>query len=211
MNEQASLAGKIVVGLTGNIATGKSAVMRMAADRGALTIDADKVVHEVLNGDSAVQEAIVEAFGSRVRLADGRIDRAALGNVVFNDAQALVQLERIVHPRVSVRITNLIQQSTAKVVMIEAIKLLEGSLWTLCQEIWVTNCSYECQLQRLQVCRGMEKAVAEARIKAQGPAEDKIKRADVTITTDGLMRDTERQFSNAWSRLQDQQIEALGD
>ena len=178
--------------------------MRMAADRGALTIDADKVVHEVFNSDKGVQEAIEDAFGPHVRLADGRIDRAALGAIVFNDAQALVQLEQIVHPRVSLRIINIVQESTASVVMIEAIKLLEGSLWTLCQEIWVTNCSYESQLQRLQVCRGMEKTVAEARIKAQGPVEDKIRRADVIINTDGLMRDTERRFSEAWLRLFDQ-------
>ena len=101
----------------------------------------------------------------------------------------------------SIRILLLIQESAAEVVLIEAIKLLEGRLWTLCQEIWVTDCSHEVQLQRLQVCRGMEKAAAEARIKAQGPAEEKIARADVVINTDGLMRDTERQFTAAWSRL----------
>lgn len=201
MNEQTNIAGKIVVGLTGNIATGKSAVMRLAAERDALTIDADQVVHEVLNNDTAVQEAVAETFGAQVLLAGGRIDRAALGAIVFNDAQALVELEQILHPRVSLRIVSLIQESTAGVVMIEAIKLLEGKLWMLCQEIWVTNCSYERQLQRLQVCRGMDKAAAEARIKAQGPAEDKIARADVVIDTDGLMRDTERQFADAWSRL----------
>jgi dephospho-CoA kinase len=87
------------------------------------------------------------------------------------------------------------------VIMIEAIKLLEGQLWTLCQQIWVTDCSYEVQLQRLQVCRGMEKADAETRIKAQGSAEDKTSRADVIINTDGLMRDTESQFTVAWRRL----------
>ena len=201
MNEQTNLAGKIVIGLTGNIATGKSTVMRLAAEQGALTIDADQVVHKVLNDDTAVQEAVAETFGAQVRRADGRIDRAALGAIVFNDAQSLVQLEQIVHPRVSLRIMILIQESAAGVVMIEAIKLLEGKLWMLCQEIWVTTCSYERQLQRLQVCRGMEKAAAEARIKAQGPAEEKTDRADVVIDTDGLMRDTEHQFANAWSRL----------
>lgn len=204
MNEQAAFVGKIVIGLTGNIATGKSAVMRLAADRGALTIDADKIVHEILNRDQAVQVAIVERFGSAVLLEDGRIDRPALGKIVFNNAQALAHLEQIVHPRVTSRIKRLIQESTASVVLIEAIKLLEGSLWTLCQEIWVTDCSYDTQLQRLQVCRGMEKSAAEARIKAQSPAQEKIARADVVINTDGLMGDTERQFAAAWSRLLEQ-------
>jgi dephospho-CoA kinase len=201
VNEEAELEGKIVIGLTGNIATGKSAVMRLAGERGALTMDADKVVHELLNSDTAVQEAIVECFGPGVRLADGRIDRPALGKIVFGNTRALEQLEQIVHPRVTLHITRLIQESAAQVVMIEAIKLLEGKLWTLCREIWVTDCSYEVQLQRLQVCRGMEQADAEARIKAQAPAGQKIDRADVVINTDGLMRDTERQFNVAWSRL----------
>jgi dephospho-CoA kinase len=201
LNEQAAISGKIIIGLTGNIATGKSAVMRLAAERGAFTIDADKVVHEILNGDTAVQKEIAQTFGEGVLAANGRINRAALGDIVFNNAQALVMLEQIVHPRVTSRILTMIQESAAEVVMIEAIKLLEGKLWTYCREIWVTNCSYERQLQRLEVCRGMETAVAEARIDAQSPAQEKIARADVVIDTDGLMRETERQFAAAWSRL----------
>jgi dephospho-CoA kinase len=201
LNEQASFAGKIVIGLTGNIATGKSAVMRLAAEQGALTIDADKIVHELLNDDTAVQDAIVKQFGPDVQTVGGRINRPVLGKIVFNSAQALEQLEQILHPRVTQHIARLIQETTAKVIMIEAIKLLEGKLWTFCREIWVTDCSYEVQMQRLQVCRGMEKADAVARIKAQGSAEAKIARADVIINTDGLLRDTERQFSAAWSRL----------
>ena len=204
MNEQPAVEDKIVIGLTGNIATGKSVVMRLAADRGALTIDADKIVHDILNSDDGAQEAIAEAFGGSVRLQDGRIDRAALGEIVFNNAEALTTLEQIVHPRVGLRIANLIQESTAPVVMIEAIKLLEGQLWTLCREIWVTACTYERQLQRLEVCRGMARSAAEARIKAQSPAKEKIARADVVINTDGLMQDTEQQFAQAWTRLLNQ-------
>ena len=90
----------LIIGLTGNIATGKSAVMHLAAEQGALTIDADKLAHEVLANDKTVQEAIVAAFGAAVRREDGRIDRAALGQIVFADAQALQTLEAIVHPAV---------------------------------------------------------------------------------------------------------------
>jgi dephospho-CoA kinase len=89
LNEQVAIAGKIVIGLTGNIATGKSAVMRLAYEQGALTIDADKIVHELLNSDTVVQNAIVEQFGASIQLGDGRINRPALGKIVFNDAQAL--------------------------------------------------------------------------------------------------------------------------
>lgn len=74
---------KIVVGLTGNIATGKSSVMRMAAEQG-ITLDADKIVHEIMDGDPSVQAAIAVAFGAEVRKADGRIDRPALAAIVFS-------------------------------------------------------------------------------------------------------------------------------
>ena len=77
-------ADKFVIGLTGNIATGKSAVMQLAAQRGAFTIDADQVVHEILNHNTEVQEAIANAFGPAVLLENGRINRPALGKIVFN-------------------------------------------------------------------------------------------------------------------------------
>ena len=190
---------QLVIGLTGNIATGKSAVMRLAAERGALTLDADKAVHEILATDRAVQEAIAAAFGEQVRLADGRIDRAALGGIVFADPAALALLESIVHPAVRALLAERVAGSTAPVIMIEAIKLLEGPLRDLCRQIWVTDCTYEQQLARLQVCRGLDEATAVARITAQSPAALKIAQADVVIDTNGLMSDTVRQFDAAWS------------
>jgi dephospho-CoA kinase len=192
---------KRIVGLTGNIASGKSAVMHFAAERGALTIDADKVVHELLNSDAAVQATIADAFGTQMRLADGRIDRAALGAVVFSDPGALTRLEQLVHPPVRRRVLALIRQSAAPVFLIEAIKLLEGELAALCDEVWVTVCSQDLQLQRLQICRGMAEADARARIEAQSAVEAKVAQADVVIDTNGLMSDTQRQFEAAWNRL----------
>lgn len=193
---------KVVIGLTGNIATGKSAVMRLAAERGALTIDADKVVRELLNEDAAIQEAVEAAFGPEVRLADGRIDRAALGQIVFNDPAALRQLEGLLHPQTRAEIGRRVAASSASVTIVEAIKLLEGPLVNMCDQIWVTTCSPETQMARLRVCRGLDEETAAARIKAQSPQADKIARADVVINTDGLMADTEAQFAEAWARLQ---------
>lgn len=191
----------LIIGLTGNIATGKSAVMRLAAEQGALTIDADKLAHEVLATDSAVQEAIVAAFGAAVRREDGRIDRAALGQIVFADAQALQTLEAIVHPAVRALLAQRIAASSAPVIVIEAIKLLEGPLHLLCRQVWVTTCPRDLQLQRLQVCRGLDEATAVARVDAQSAPELKIAGADVVLDTSGLMRDTERQFAAAWAAL----------
>ena len=190
-----------IIGLTGNIATGKSAVMRLAAERGALTIDADRVVHELLAADAAIQQAVVAAFGPGVRRAGGGIDRVALGSIVFDDPQRLRQLEAILHPAVRTEIARRVQTSDAPVIVIEAIKLLEGPLAALCDQVWVTACARETQMARLRVCRGMAEADAAARVDAQSPQADKIARADVVIRTDGLLRETEEQFNAAWALL----------
>lgn len=195
------MSRRVILGLTGNIATGKSAVMRLAAERGALTIDADKVVHELLDGDASIQAAVVDTFGPEVRRPDGRIDRAALGRVVFGDAAKLRQLEGLLHPATRSEIAGRVAAADAPVVMIEAIKLLEGPLADLCDQIWVTACERATQMERLRVCRGMDEASAAARIDAQPPQAAKIARADVVIHTDGLMTDTQAQFEAAWQSI----------
>jgi len=188
-----------IIGLTGNIATGKSAVMRLAAERGALTIDADRVVHELLASDTGIQAQVVAVFGEGVRRANGGIDRAALGAIVFGDPARLGQLEAILHPAVRLAISRRVAASDAPVIVIEAIKLLEGPLATMCDQVWVTACARETQMARLRVCRGMDEASAAARIDAQSPQADKIARANVVITTDGLLRETEAQVAAAWA------------
>lgn len=206
MSEQPTptrFSGKLIVGLTGNIATGKSAVMRLAAEHGALTIDADKVVHELEDHDAELQAAIAVAFGHEVRREDGRIDRRALGKIVFGDPQAMRDLEGIIHPAVQREAARRIHESESTIVFIEAIKLLEGALSKICHQIWVTRCSRQRQLDRLRICRGMDTETAVARIKAQPPQEEKVALADIVIDTDGLMIHTEKQFQMAWSRLPD--------
>ncbi|MFO7681925.1 MAG: dephospho-CoA kinase [Chloroflexota bacterium] len=193
--------GKVIIGLTGNIATGKSAVMRLAAEQGAFTIDADKVVHELMDYDSDIQAAIAVAFGSEVRLENGRIDRKKLGAIVFNDPAALQDLENMVHPAVRQVLAQRILESEASVVVIEAIKLLEGELAKACHQVWVTRCSKQRQLQRLMICRGLDADTATLRVKAQPPQEEKVAMADAVIDTDSLMTETEAQFVSIWNRL----------
>ena len=199
--EATTYAGKVIIGLTGNIATGKSAVMQLAHDQGALTIDADKIVHELMDNDATMQAAIAVAFGSEVRREDGRIDRNKLGEIAFADPTALQDLEAMIHPAVGKEVDARILASKQNVIFIEAIKLLEGNLRDICHQIWVTRCSPQRQLERLRVCRGMETEVAAVRIKAQPPQEEKVAQSDVLIDTNGLMKDTEAQFGIAWARL----------
>ncbi len=202
-NETAVYAGKLIVGLTGNIATGKTAVMRLAAEQGALTIDADKIVHELMDNDANMQAALAVAFGSEVRREDGRINRKALGKIVFNDPQALADLEAMVHPAVRRVLDERLLESEQNIIFVEAIKLLEGDIANVCHQVWVTRCAPGRQLERLRVCRGLETKEAKQRIKGQSSQEEKVARADVVIDTNGLMKDTELQFNMAWSRLPD--------
>lgn len=192
---------KTLVGLTGNIATGKSTVMRMAADAGALTIDADKIVHQLLDGDGELQAAVAAAFGPAVRRANGTIDRTALAEIVFSNPERLRELERLVHPAVRRQIRKQIDDSDATVVFVEAIKLLEGGLAELVDQVWVTRAQRRTQIERLMVCRGMDAETAAMRVNAQPPQEAKVARADVVIDTDGTMESTREQFALAWERL----------
>jgi len=201
MDELVVPTNKTIIGLTGNIATGKSAVMNLASEHGALAIDADKIVHEILDNDTAVQQAIAHRFGAALRDVGGQIDRPALGKIVFSDRQALHDLEAIIHPAVHREVLSRIQESQSSIIIIEAIKLLEGKLRGICHMIWVTHCSRERQLERLRICRGMDEATAVMRIDSQLPQADKVGQADIVIDTDGLMDDTRRQFERAWARI----------
>lgn len=192
---------KIIIGLTGNIATGKSAVMRMAEAEGALTLDADQIVHDILENDPGMQAAIAVAFGAGVRRPDGTVDRAALAAIVFGDEEALRDLEHMLHPAVRQQIREAIDATPAPVVMIEAIKLLEGELVELVDQVWVTRVPRKVQIERLMVCRGMDAETAVMRVDAQNPQEMKVARADVVIDTDGTMAGTRAQFELAWARL----------
>ncbi len=192
---------KIIIGLTGNIGTGKSAIMREAARRGALTIDADQVVHQILDQEEAIQDKITDAFGDAVVLPNGRINRAALGNIVFKDPQALQKLETVVHPLVRPKINEIIANTSASIVIIEAIKLLEGDLVEECDQVWVANCGKYLQLQRLIISRGMDEDHAFERIMAQPPQAEKVARADVVIDTTGPLTSTSQQVHEAWSKL----------
>jgi dephospho-CoA kinase len=192
---------KFIIGLTGNIATGKSTVMRFAAEQGALTLDADKIVHQIMDSDPAIRRAIANKFGANIQRPDGRVNRAALGAIVFRDADALRNLEGIMHPAVRANIEATIEASETAVIMVEAIKLLEGPLADICDQIWVTDCQRVHQIDRLMVCRGLDWETAVMRVSAQPSQEAKVARADVVIETDGTIADSRSQFEMAWERL----------
>lgn len=189
------------IGLTGNIATGKSTVAAMLADLGAYVIDADRLTHELMGPGSEVTRAIVDRFGPGVLDPDGAIDRGALGAIAFADPAALADLERIVHPSVIARTLCLLAHADASVRVVEAIKLLEAGMHRYCDAVWVVVATRQQQVERLMRTRGLNPAEAEARINAQPPAADKVAQADVVIDNSGTMEDTRVQVLRAWREI----------
>lgn len=195
------MAASYVIGLTGNIASGKSAVAHMLADLGADIVDADVVAHEVTAAGTEETAAIAERFGPSVLGDDGAIARPVLGRIVFSDAQALTDLEAIVHPGVRRRVYERLERSTARVAVLEAIKLLEGPLVEHVDTVWVVTARRDVRIARLVSDRGMSAADAAGRVDAQSPEEEKVRRADVVLHNDGSVDDLHQQVEAAWRRI----------
>lgn len=196
-----SRSSPYTIGLTGNIATGKTTVGRMLEDLGAERIDADRVAHKVIEPDGPAYEDVVETFGPGIVRDDRTIDRRALGRIVFNDGEALRALEALVHPPVIRKIDAMIEASSAPVVVVEAIKLLESGMAAHYDAIWVTTCAESNQRSRLMNLRGLSREDADARLQAQTPQSLKIAQADVVIETDGTIAQTRAQVQEAWRRM----------
>jgi dephospho-CoA kinase len=193
--------GKTVIGLTGNIATGKSVVRRMLEHLGAYTIDADALAHRVIAKGAPGYQPVLDKFGKWLLDPDGQINRARLGRLVFADSQALAQLEDIIHPFVVQAIDLLVRRSTQNVVVIEAIKLLETDLRNKCDSIWVTEADPKVQMERLVQKRGMSAEDALQRIHSQSPQQEKTAAATVVLKNNGSIEDLWKQVDAAWKRL----------
>ncbi|MGE5123166.1 MAG: dephospho-CoA kinase [Acidobacteriaceae bacterium] len=193
--------GKFVIGLTGNIATGKSVVRKMLEHLGAYGIDADALGHRVIAKDAPGYDEVVNTFGTWILGPDGQVDRAKLARVVFSDPVALTHLEAIVHPLVRQAVDMLIRRSNQKVIVVEAIKLLEGPLRQACDTIWVTYAHKNVQVTRLTQKRDMTAMEAHQRVNAQPPQIEKVKLANTIITNEGSFEDAWHQVTKAWKEL----------
>ena len=193
--------GKIVIGLTGNIATGKSVVRKMLEHLGAYSIDADALSHRAIAKGAPGYQRVIDTFGKWVLDANGEIDRTKLGKLVFNDPEAMRQLESIVHPLVEQAIDLMIKRATQRVVVVEAIKLLEGNLSREFDAIWVTTAPESLQKARLMRKRAMSEAEALQRIQAQPSQESKKARASLIIENSGTFEDTWKQVVAGWKKV----------
>ena len=191
-----------VIGLTGPIGCGKSTVAGWLAELGARVIDADVVARDVTPPGSPELAAVVAEFGPGILRDDGSLDRRALGRIVFADPAALARLESIIHPAVRPRILAAIadaEREAPPAIVIEAIKLVEGGLATLCDEVWLVTCEPAEQLPRL-AGRGESRTDAEARIAAQAGLVDRLRPlATRVIDTSGSMATARSRVEAAWA------------
>ncbi len=193
--------GKYIIGLTGNIATGKSVVRRMLEHLGAYTIDADALAHRAIAKDAPGYKPVIETFGKWILDSNGQINRSKLGGLVFRDPDALSNLENIVHPLVEQAIEILVQRASQRVVVIEAIKLIESRLRTACDGIWVTYAPEEIQVERLMRKRSFSRDEAVNRIHSQGAQSEKIERANTVIRNTGSYEELWKQVTTAWKQV----------
>jgi len=186
-SEQRDGKRPMLIGLTGNIATGKSVVARMLAELGAHVIDADRVAHEVMTPGGPAYDAVASTFGPAILAPDGSIDRGELGAIVFRDPNALQRLETAVHPATIAEVTRRITEASEPVVVVEAIKLIEAGMHRGYDALWVVT-----------------------RVDSQPPQEEKVAVADLVITNDGDLDALREKVQAAWSESRASQDRQLG-
>jgi dephospho-CoA kinase len=188
----------ILVGLTGGIGSGKSTVSQMLADRGAIIIDGDAIARELQRSGTAVFAAMVERFGDVVG-ADGQLDRAKIASIVFADAQALTDLNKIVHPAIGVEMMRRISEmrNTDAIAILDFPLLAESPRKGLSGVI-VVDIDPEIAIERVVRDRGMKASDVQARIDKQASRQDRLAIADRVLDNSGTKEDLVRQVEDAW-------------
>ncbi|SDZ80368.1 dephospho-CoA kinase [Desulfuromusa kysingii] len=195
----------LVLGITGNIASGKSTVSKELARRGAVVVDADQLAREVVEAGSAALQKIVAAFGTEVLQHDGCLDRDKLGQMVFADVKVRAMLNRIVHPEIAERskqrLQELQQRGDIPLIVYEAPLLFEVGAESRVDKVLVVKVDPVEQLRRLQLRDGLSEMAAKERMAAQMPQSQKIARADFVIDNSGRIEETLSQVELLWPKL----------
>jgi dephospho-CoA kinase len=194
----------LVLGLTGGIGSGKSTVSALLEERGAVVIDADRIVRELQQPGEPVFEAMVEAFGSGIVGADGALDRQAVADIVFADEEKLAILNGIVHPAVGARMAEQLAAlaQTDRVVVLDVPLLVEGKGRYETAATIVVDVDPEIAVQRLVEHRGFDRDDALARIARQASREERLAVADVVIDNAGPVEDLRAQVGQLWARIE---------
>jgi dephospho-CoA kinase len=192
------------LGLTGGIASGKSAVAAMLRELGFAVLDADALAHKLIEPGQAAYAEVIQEFGPSITDSSGRIDRSILGAMVFADGAKLDRLNAIVHPRVAEVILSQFEvwrrAGVRDAVFVEAALLVESGIHTKLDGLVVVWCTPEQQLERL-LARGLSETEARRRIDAQLPVQEKLRLATEKIDCSGSLEQTRRQIEALAAKL----------
>jgi len=193
------------VGLTGSIAVGKSFVLGVLAELGCRTLDADKVAREVVQAGTPGLNAVTQAFGDEILNSDRSLDRARLGEIVFQDESKRLQLNSILHPFIIARQDEILkeweQETPDAIAVIDAALMIESGGYRRLDKLIVVHCRPEVQLERLINRDGLSPEEALRRINAQMPQEEKKKYADNLIDTSEGFESARAQTEAVWRQL----------
>ena len=191
------------VGLTGGIASGKSAVADALAAHGAILIDSDVLAREVVEPGTPGLAAIVERFGAGVLAADGTLDRAELGQIIFGDDAARADLNQIIHPAVRARRAEIFETAPDGAVVVAVIPLLvETGIADQFDQVVAVDLSEELQLERLMGRNGYDRDEALARVRSQASRAERLAVADHVIDNSGTPAQTRAQVDRLWRQWQ---------
>lgn len=191
-----------LIGLTGGIGSGKSTIARRLKELGARVIDADVVAREVVEPGQPALAAIVATFGAHVLNADGTLNRAQLGDIVFTDKEARDKLNNIVHPAVRERSLKLFAEAgDDEVVVYDVPLLVESENSYSFEHIIVASAPEIIRVERLMEHRGMTESEARARIESQASEESRLSLADTVIDTSGSLENTYSQVARFWTEI----------
>ncbi|MGC4190848.1 MAG: dephospho-CoA kinase [Thermomicrobiales bacterium] len=190
-----------MLGVTGNIASGKSAVVVILKEFGAIHFDADLVYRELVGPGQPLLQILADHFGEGIVAPDGSLDRKALGAIVFPDPAKLAELDALTHPAVIAEIDRRVDAVERGVVVVDAVKLIESGHADHCDAIWLVVASPDVQMTRLMKRNTIDELEARRRIEAQPPIRTKAERADRVIDNSGTLDETRRQVLAAWNDL----------
>jgi dephospho-CoA kinase len=191
------------IGLTGGIGCGKSTVIKILAELGAIVMDADKIAHSTYAPGGPAYDGVVAAFGKEVLAPDGTVDRSKLGPIVFKEPEKLTKLTAAVWPATKQRIREMIADARAKgeakPIVVEAAILIEANWQSVFDEVWLVIASKEFVVERVERERGLKPEQTEARIKAQLPDEERRKHAKVVIENNATIAQLQQQLQRVWA------------
>ena len=195
----------VVIGLTGNMASGKSTALQMLAGMGAAIIEADKIGHEQLQPGTEVWQKIIQTWGRGVLGENEQIDRARLGKIIFNQPEERKKLDKITHPYIQQALQERIEKyrhAGCPAVVVEIPLLIETNWTGMVDQVWVISTSEDTSIKRMIKRSGFSREEATSRLKSQLPLAEKLRHADVIIDAESEDKSRMRlQLEKAWKRV----------